>query len=448
MAQASRWLARAVALCAVWWATASVRAEQAATDEPAAEAISLEQVMRLAQRDPPAVARAYAELLEAAAESRYARSQWLPAFSVDGLGGYGYDNQLVLPGVPRIDAHEITTRASMSLDWAAFDLARGARIDAARASEAARSYALDAERQAAALLAVELYLRAGAADELVEDAALSLRRRAQQHAATSDLVKAGTRSPVDAQRAKIELLSAEFTLGARKTERRAAFAALASAIGRSALAPVRPARNVETFSGLAASEKRARALALALRPELRGATAEIAARDHEHSAAVGERLPTLGALATGSFSYIDVRAGEGLPGDQFAGSAGVYVRWRGLDPEVWSKGGVAEAATTVATRERDALRQRIESEAVQAYFTHERMRTERERAVAILADAQIAREAQHGRYMAGVASLLELLDAEDLEQTARQRRIEATRDQAIAQVRLLAACGQLAEPAR
>jgi outer membrane protein TolC len=85
----------------------------------------------------------------------------------------------------------------------------------------------------------------------------------------------------------------------------------------------------------------------------------------------------------------------------------------------------------------------VSAEVVSADHEWHRANIELQRAVAVQEAAQVAREAQNGRYLAGLSSLLELLDAEDLEQKARQRRIEARRDEAVAVVRLLGACGLL-----
>jgi outer membrane protein len=288
-----------------------------------------------------------------------------------------------------------------------------------------------------------LYLRAGAAIELVEDAKLSVERRTHQYAAAGELVKAGTRSPVDVQRAKIEVLSAEYGLSLRRTDELAAFAALAAAIGRPANQLVRPAANTASFSAVAANPARAKELAEKNRPELRGAGANITALRYAHDADVGERWPTLGVTANGSLSYLDVRRGVGIDGDQYTVAGAIYLRWNGFDPAVWGKGSVSDAAVSIADRERSALLHSIGAQAVAAYYALERAKTEHQRAVAVLEAAQVTREAQNGRYTAGVGSLLELLDAEDLEQQARQARIEAERDESIASAQLLSACGML-----
>jgi outer membrane protein TolC len=69
---------------------------------------------------------------------------------------------------------------------------------------------------------------------------------------------------------------------------------------------------------------------------------------------------------------------------------------------------------------------------------------ELERARAVLRASETARDAQNGRYRAGLSSMLELLDAEHLAQQARRSRIEAERDQRLAGARLLWASGRLA----
>jgi outer membrane protein len=430
-----------VALFVVTLSAPDARAlAQDAVDVPT---ITLTRVLRAAQRDPPAVAVAYAQLMQAQAERSYAKGAWYPSLVGEASAGYTYDNRRVLPGVPRVDSQSVESRGELNLDWAALNIARGARIDAAQAAERVQRFGLDAARARATVLAAELYLRAGAASTLVEDAKLSVERRTHQHAAAAELVKAGTRSPVDVQRAKIEVLSAEYGLSLRRTDELAAFAALAAAIGRPANELIRPAESGVDFPGVAANPLQAKELAEKNRPELHGAAANVAAVRHAHEADIGERWPTVGVAANGTISYIDVRRGIGIAGEQYTATGAIYVRWNGLDPAVWMNASVSEAAASVADRERSALVHAVGAEGVAAYYALERAKTEHSRAIAVLEAAQVTREAQTGRYTAGVGSLLELLDAEDLEQQARQQRIEAERDERIAAAQLLFACGML-----
>jgi outer membrane protein TolC len=415
----------------------------AAQDTARIATITFAELLRVARAEPPQVLAAYAASQRAQAERQYAEGAWLPALTGEASAGYTYDNRLVLPDAPRIDSASIDARATMTLEWAALDFARNAAVSSARASARAERFSFEAAQRNAAWLASELYLRAGAASALVADAEVSLTRRSSQLQATLQLVEAGTRSPVDAERAKIEVLSAQFGLTLRRTEERAAFAALAAALGRPATALVRPAEQSVELPEVAPSPARAQALALQHRPEVRGAAELRTALRRNHDAALDARLPTLGVSATGSVSYLEVRAGDGIDGTQYGGSAGVYLRWQGFDPAVWIKATVAAAELGQAERERRVVVHEVASEVVRAFYARERARTEHARAVAILAAAQVTREAQEGRYRAGLASLLELLDTEDLEQQARQRRIESERDRAIASAHLAAACGVL-----
>lgn len=421
-----------------------VLSARARAQEPAdVPAITLPEVLQAAQRDPPAVLAAYAQLAQAQSERSYAKSAWLPSLIAQGSAGYTYENRPYIPGVPSIASQWFQTQGELRLDWSALNIARGARIDAAAAAERARQFGVDSARTRASVLAVELYLRAGAAIALVQDAKLSVERRTHQLTAAEQLVKAGTRSPVDVQRAKIEVLSAEYVLSLRRTDQLASFAALAASIGRPANELVRPAENTASFPSVATSPARAKELAERNRPELRGAVANVTALRYAHDADIGERWPTLGLAANGAVSYVDVRRGIGLEGETYVATGSIYLRWNGFDPAVWGKGGVSEAAANVADRERATLEHSIGTEAVAAYYALERARVEHQRAVAVLEAAQVTREAQNGRYAAGVGSLLELLDAEDLEQQARQQRIEAERDESIASAQLLSACGVL-----
>lgn len=432
-----------LALCSVFICLGGTRAAHAQPTQPkAAETISLPDLLRRASKDPPAVRRALASLERARAEARAAGALWYPSLSAEGVAGVRYSNQPVLPEV-RLESLSYELRSSGGLDWSALNMARSATISARDAAiESEQSTSVGAQRMAAAQ-AAELYLRAGAASDLIDDAKLTLERRARQHQAISELVKAGSRSPVEAERTKVELLSAKYMLAMRESDEAAAFAALAVAIGRPATQPVRPATRSGEFMGATAVVTAERALDLAKknRPEVQAAVWAIAALREDYRAAVLDRFPTLGISASGLASYSQAIEGYGINGSAFGGAAGVYLRWRGFDPVVWLRADVAEASKVQAERALEVTQQTVSGEAVAAFYGLQRAKLERERAIEVLLTAGATREAQNDRYRVGVGSLLELLDAESLEQDARLRRIEAERDEAIASARLLAACG-------
>lgn len=410
----------------------------------AAETVALQELLRRAAKNPPAVRRAIAVLERARAEASAAGALWLPSLTAEGVASGRVSRQIPVPDYI-LDSSGYDLSSRVGLEWSAVNLARGATIsarDAATQSEQANSVA--AQRVAAAQ-AAELYLRAGAASDLIEDAKLTLERRTRQHQAISELVNTGNRSPVEAERTKVELLSAKFMLAMRESDEAAAFAALAVAIGRPATEPVRPATRSGEFVGAAAVVSAERALALAKknRPEVQAAMWAISSLREDYSAAIYERLPTLGISVTGTASYSKALSEYGITGPQYSAAAGIFLRWRGLDPLVWQRGKIAEATRVQGERALEVTEQQVTAEAVAAYYALQRAKLERERAIEVLLTARATREAQNDRYRVGVGSLLELLDAEALEQDARLRRIEAERDEAIATAKLLAACGLL-----
>jgi outer membrane protein len=219
----------------VWPALATAVHAQAAGATPR---ITLGEALASAAAHAPEIAAAESARAVREAEVDSAEAAWFPTLSAQGSGGYSFDNRLVLPGAPRIDSRSLTAESSVALEWTAIDFARANRIDAARASANAQDLLASATQENVLLLASERYVHAAAASALVKDAELALARRQEQEQAIDALVRAGTRSPLDLARAKIETLDARYTLEGARRDELSTCAALASAIGRSPTAPV------------------------------------------------------------------------------------------------------------------------------------------------------------------------------------------------------------------
>jgi outer membrane protein TolC len=414
-----------------------------ATPASSVPTVSLKQALRRAQADPPSVLAAVAAYARSQATESLAESAWLPKFTAQGTAGIGYDNRIVYPDVPRLDSKALSTQIGANLEWVGLSASRGGDIDAARAAAKAQGLGKEGVQRVAMALAAEMYVRAYAATDLVRDAQLSLERRTNQHQGILALVRTGLRQPIEAQRAEVEAVSARYVLAARQEEELAAWASLAVALGQSPAAPVRPEGPAGSAFDVVFPPAVAREVALRNRPERKQAEAIVVQRDEERSAAKGARLPTMGIQGSATAGYFENIGGFGITGSQYGANAFVYLRWSGLDPAVWFKKGVAEAAAVESRRQLDVTSLAMAAEAVQRAHDVIRARTERDRAVAVLSAAEVTREAQNGRYKAGLASLLELLDAENLEQNARRGRIESERDYQIAGARLLSSCGLL-----
>lgn len=418
------------------------------------------EVLRRAREAPPSVLAAMASVVRAQAQASFARGAYIPRLTVEGGAGVTYDDHAAVPNkvskqqyqaagyAPRVDSTSQTNYGQLSFDYALLDLGRRGSVQAADKGVDAQARARDDVIRVAMEAASLLYLESLAAIELVADARLTLERRSNQEAAISGLVKAGLRPTVDATRAEIETVAARYGLDTREIERRASFAALAAALGLDPNQPVRPLEFEDARLPASLDPLRATEVAIERRADVRQRRSARDARIAEHRAALDARLPTVGVVAVGNASYAEIWSGTGIEGSSYFARGSLYVRWAALDPSVWRRASVTRAAITEAERQLEATVLAVRAEVVGAAYQVERTRALLAQATQVLAAAEATRTAQNQRYRAGVASLLELLDAESLEQNARRQRIEAVREHRVARLRLLASCGMLDELVR
>jgi len=420
--------------------------------------VTLRAAVAAARSDPPSVLSAFSSVEKYRAQTEQARAAYLPRISVSTTGGIVYDNRPVIqvrslllpdntllsgdPYTVRFDSTTLSAASNLTVDLPIFDGARPRVVDAARSAQRAQAYlAVNAQRAAMETAAV-LFLQARAAAELVEDAQLTLERRQVQQEALAGLVAAGLRPSVDAMRANVDAVAARYALEIRVADQRAYEAALGNALGREQPARAQPSSadarlieppTLESALGLAARQ----------RPELSQLTATSAARSAEARAAYAQRWPTAGISLGGQAGYNHVIDGVGVNGAIYGGNAALYLRWSALDPGAWRKPRVSVLGMREAQQQLQSLTMTMRSEVSSAYYGVRRAQAALEQATEVHRAADLARTAQVDRYQRGVASVLELLDAEAMEQSARQRRIEAWRDHAIARIRLLSVCGDL-----
>ncbi|HEX5659424.1 MAG TPA: TolC family protein [Polyangiales bacterium] len=445
----------------------------ARAQEPKGRTVTLKQVIERARTSPPAILAALAALRRTQAQESYARGAYIPRVTIETGTGINYQDQPYLPietqkerarveamftpeqiqaaiengtysNLPdRFSAASQNSYGRLNVDYALFDLQRRYAITTAQLNSKAQSSAYVAAQRTAIQAASELYLRAVAADAFVDDARLTLERRDSQWKAIAGLSKAGLRPSVDATRAEIEAVAAKFALETREIELRSTSAALAVAMGDD---PNRPA-SAEGFDDTSLPPAReplkASAVAVEQRPEIHRLQLALSSRRNDHRSAIGARLPTAGLIGSGNLSYQNVISGNGYQGRFLNATGSIYVRWSALDPAIWRRANVTSKAIDEAQRQLEQQVLAVRAEVVDAAYQVQRARALVDQATQILAAAEAARTAQNERYRAGVASLLDLLDAEGVEQNARRQRIEAERDHRIARVRLLALCGEI-----
>lgn len=460
---------------------------QAAAPAPQGRPVTLSEVVARARSNPPSVLGALATLQRFQAQEHQARGAYLPRLTLGAQAGALYNNfpymvsrsvvtgDVTPPNLianPQTDAQllqnvaeelrflresgentsvvaeqlrlrntTLNANGNATVDWTLIDRSRRGNIEAAEAQSVQQRAAMEGIQRVAVQAAVEIFIRGISAQLLIDDARLSSERRDDQLKSIAALVRAGVRPAVDAQRAEIEAVAARHMLEVRSIEFQAAMAALATALGEDPEKPLRPVPLEHDPFSVPNTLHEATTLAAQNRPEIKQAEAAVAASQATHRSAIGLRLPTIGATATGQITYSDVRKGQGIEGDQYAASGMLYLRWSAFDASLWRRAKVTSQAVIETQKVFESTLLRMKADVAEAHYGAQIAKTMLDRATEMLAAATTTRQAQNERYRAGVSTLLELLDAEEIEQGARRSRIEAARDYDAARARLLAVCG-------
>ncbi len=458
---------------------------QAAAQTPQGRPVTLSEVVARARSNPPSVLGALATLQRFQAQEHQARGAYLPRLTLGAQAGALYNNFPYLVNRSRSDAAPpmlvdnpqtpeellsnlsaqleyigrqldpanqraeqirlknttLNTNGNATVDWTLIDRSRRGNVEAAEAQSVQQRAAMEGIQRVAVQAAVEIFIRGISAQLLIDDARLSSERRDDQLKSIAALVRAGVRPAVDAQRAEIEAVAARHMLEVRSIEFQAAMAALATALGEDPEKPLRPVPLEHDPFSVPNTLHEATTLAAQNRPEIKQAEAAVAASQATHRSAIGLRLPTIGATATGQITYSDVRKGQGIEGDQYAASGMLYLRWSAFDASLWRRAKVTSQAVIETQKVFESTLLRMKADVAEAHYGAQIAKTMLDRATEMLAAATTTRQAQNERYRAGVSTLLELLDAEEIEQGARRSRIEAARDYDAARARLLAVCG-------
>lgn len=407
------------------------------------DVITLSDAMRRARQRVGPVLTSNAAYQRTKAQAKFARGARLPTVDLQGGAGVLYVNQPYLPDTPRFESTAARVASSLSADWVAADGARTNSIAAADARSEAQAAAVADSEQQAMSNAAKAYVEAVAARELVEDVQLTIERRAGQLTVIRTLVQTGLRPDVDALRAEIDLKSARHALQIANLDADAAAASLASAVGESPTLLVHPDTFADSNLPAARGPKEAAEVALQRRPELRELEGTRAAAESDNLSDRRARWPKVGVAAGGTAEHREILTGTGIRGGIYAASAALYLRWTVVHPTISYAAGVSTAAAAEAGKRLASMRMTVENQGVAAAYEVQRAQVTVAQAEERLEDAIRTRDVQRNRYRGGLASLLELLDAENLEQNARRQSILALRDERLARIRLLGACGEI-----
>lgn len=393
-----------------------------------ARELSLAEALTLGLRRAPTLQESRA--LRRAALSRI--DERLSAYMPTAGAAIAGAAELAQPTETALRERAVSARVSLELQWTLYDFGRtahglaSAEADAAASKAAVQSAALQAQATVASAYVSAYYSR-----ELRRELERTIEQRQHLLAIASGLVKSGLQPPLEGLRAQSRVTSAQLQLAVLEADERSAHATLSLLLGLSPEKPLelRGPRLVAAPAGMAA----ATALPSVQRSRMQARSAHALAL-----ASRAEYLPTFGlSLASGA-----TRIGPRPSATLWDLSAQLVVSVPVLDLSIGARARAAEAEAAAAHSQLgEALRQaRIEIAQAQLALRGA------EQAAIVASEAaeqaQAVLQVVKARYVKGLSSPIELIEAESADTEARLQRVQTRWDLALTRIRLLTARGR------
>lgn len=427
--------------------------EAVAQDSPTprgqgSRSFTLQQALTYARDHAPSVLSAIAQAEAARAQVDVTRSALWPTLSAS-LGGTASVAQgtnggvaaIVGVGVPTTSTPTGTLTGVASLDarWTIWDFGRTS--SAARAAEAGANAAI-ADSANARRVAMETVANAFfgvlADQEIVGTADRTVTQRRAQLAITTGLVEVGTHPPIERTRAEVALESALLDLQIARGTLGADLVSLCNALAidpRTSLSLVAP----DPFDAPTELDV-AMEHAMHHRSDVQASQARLTQAQESIAATHAGYAPSLAASASIVGRASDTAARTSASA---SANAGLTLTVPLVDGAISARTRAAQANQEAAQATFDALILSIRATVAQAAISVESARaafnqSERlvERTAADLAQAQ-------GRYQAGATSILELVDAEAADASARITVVRLRSAWQLSSLRLISAMGEL-----
>ena len=422
-------------------------AQEVASPAPSVQ-LTLASALERARRDAPSVLTAAAQTAIAAARRDDAGVSLLPTLSASaGLNaGANKTSRSIESGAAgpptELDAESLNTglEASLNARWLLWDFGRAASSEEALAAalQAATSDEQTAQRSAV-LLVANAYLAVLADEEAVASATQTLEQRTRQADIARRRVAAQVAAPIEEVRASIAVESARGELSRAQGALRRDKAQLSGAMGL----PAATELSLERFEVMpvAVTAGEAGALASASRPEVAAAKQRLLTAELQVAIAGANHRPSL--LLSGSvgpsWQATDTPSSQTSAG----ANAALVFSLPLIDPSVGAAERLAMAQRSQAGAALEQVRQAVATEATTAVIDAEQARVSLTIAeqTAKLAAANLVQA--EGRYAAGAAPLMELLDAQLQDSQARQALVSQRYQAGRAQFGVIGATGEL-----
>jgi outer membrane protein TolC len=404
--------------------------------------LSLADAIRRALDEGTAARIATSRVTEAEAQAQLARSVLQPQAGAGTLTASDSINLATFgftpPGVPPVVGPFYVVDAHVTLALNVIDVAARRRWAAARAGvQVSEEERRRTENDVAAAVAA-LYVALGRSSARIDEIQANVELFEKLRQLAADQKQAGIGTKLDTTRAEVQLARQQQSLLVATNERDLARLALLRAIGADLGAGVELTDDWTQAAPPAPALDEALAAARQGRPELALLAEQVRAAELDAAAARAERLPTVGAQALGTESGNRVRDAA------WSRTLGVAVNV----PIFTGRRIEARVAAAQAKREQLLLQQRdaerqVEQEVRRALLVlgNARSRVELAEKSVQLADDELTLASD--RFKAGVASSIEVDNAQTSLAAARDARIDAQADEAQARFDLARATGRI-----
>jgi len=421
----------------------------ASPPRPPRRVLTLSEALIRARDDAPAVLSAIARASAAEAQIEGARGPFYPTVTFSSSPSFGFSDRPFLPRTGAIESlrlQNVSTGidATIQARFPIYDFGRtAANVESARRGHTANMEDARAQAMQAMSTAAVQYFTALNDREAVASVRITVGQREGQLRIAEGLVERGARPPIERTRAQVNLDAARLDLVSAEARELIDRATLAAAVGLDPAEEIDLAPVPEEIRTGDDDPVRAANAAVASRPEFAAARARVLQAESQLEASRAQRRPTLSATASGSVAYTAVLTGNGLAGVSESINAGLNFSWPIFDAT--ARANIVSAERNVAATQAalQAQSMQVRAAAVQAALTLRTSRAALEQAERLAAGAAANLEQADGRYRSGAAPLLELIDAQAADASARAAVVRAHLSLAIARVQLLGATGEL-----
>lgn len=398
--------------------------------------VTLDEAIRLALRNQPAVIQARGDVNVAAASRREAVGNWLPSLSVSSSMSTSSSERFDPTTQRTVTGNSTAASAGMSTSLELFDgFRRFAQSRAAGASQASADAALTNQEFQVTLQTKQAFFNALASDELVRVSETRIRRAEEQLKVSRDKLAAGSATRSDTLRSTVELASARLQLLNAQVARANAVASLSRLIGFDG--PVTPVADAALYVIEPIDRGALEAELLDNAPTVLAAEAAYDAAAAQVSVTRAQYLPSLSASYSRSYS------GANFDALNPSWSARLSLSWslfNGFTRET-NVARVNASRDAAEARVADARRQAA-AQLTQYVNSLEAAQTRISIGEASIAAATEDLRVQNERYRLGAATIVEVLASQVALDQAETDLVQARLDFLVAKAQLEALLGR------